>query len=114
MVYYKLLDWIDESKLNLFHLNYNSNAVEYVDSNTILYMFLQNDLNGLRNKLIYRQFKNNDGNYTININIIIVFLFFHLMIKISFCYLIIEMKSYKNIKKALNKERDLFTPSYET
>jgi len=33
MVYYKLLDWIDESKLNLFHLNYNSNAVDYLLDN---------------------------------------------------------------------------------
>lgn len=38
--------------------------VEYIDNNTILYMFLQNDLNSLRNKLIYRQFENHDGNYT--------------------------------------------------
>ena len=33
MVYYKLLDWIDESKLNLFHLNYNSNSIDYLLDN---------------------------------------------------------------------------------
>jgi hypothetical protein len=37
--------------------------VEYEDSNVILYMLLQDDLNSLRNKFVYRHFENDEGNY---------------------------------------------------